>query len=103
MEKDKEEAGIARNNPVVGIIFLVWFIGSVVVMALAAGGYLSEFMLLIGAGQFFLGIMGVMGAAFIKKIRRHRSYCFFPVGLVMLMLLSVGLIATGCLQAGGKI
>ena len=52
MEKDKEEAGIARNNPVVGIIFLVWFIGSVVVMALAAGGYLSEFMLLIGAGQF---------------------------------------------------
>ncbi len=103
MQNNNEEIGIARNNPVVGIIFLVWFIGSVVVMALAAGGYLSVFMLLVGAGQFFLGIIGVIGVSLIKKIRQHKSYCFFPTGLVMLMLLSVGLIAAGCLQAGGKI
>ena len=81
MQNNNEEIGIARNNPVVGIIFLVWFIGSVVVMALAAGGYLSVFMLLVGAGQFFLGITGVIGVSLIKKIRQHKSTAFSLRGL----------------------
>lgn len=53
MLNEDEEVGIGRNNPVMGIIFLAWFIGSIAVIFLATKGSLPLFMITIGLGQFF--------------------------------------------------
>ncbi|MBO5237712.1 MAG: DUF3592 domain-containing protein [Lachnospiraceae bacterium] len=103
MLNEDEEVGIGRNNPVIGITFLAWFIGSIAVLFLAAKGSLPLFMIPIGLGQFFLGFVGIIGVSIVKMLRQHKVQPWGPVAFTILLLISIGLIAVGFLQMGGMV
>lgn len=89
MQNEDEKVGIARDNPVMGIFFLVWFIGSIAILYLAAKGALPLYMISIGLGQFFLGITGIIGASIVKMLQKHRAQAWGPVAFTILLLISI--------------
>lgn len=103
MLNEGEEVGIGRNNPVMGIIFLAWFIGSIAVIFLATKGSLPLFMITIGLGQFFLGFTGIIGVSMVKMLRLHKAQVWSPVAFTVLLLISIGLIVVGFLQMVGML
>lgn len=103
MSNEDERVGIGRDNPVVGIVFLLWFVCSIAILYLAAKGSLPLYMITIGLGQFFLGFTGIIGVSIVKSLRRHKAQVWGHVGFMLLLLISVGLIAVGLLQKSGTL